>query len=207
MKKIMYMQYPDNGIHKIRVYRFCISNNDMYFISYLDELEHIETYTTLSYIDRILMNNPYNISLETLSSNCKELDIETLPQYIPCANLYSKKTTSKPKQEEWIHTHHIMLYFHDIQNNKYYLDREGLTIARNYNIKIEGKTSILSNKNCYSIKETELNELKNKTKDIYSWIKKGIIIGKPKNINQELNKMLELSKEENIDEYIIKRTI
>ncbi|MBR3145941.1 MAG: hypothetical protein IKF47_01630 [Bacilli bacterium] len=274
MKKIVYIQFPDNTIHDVEVYKFCKTENNMYYIEYFDLIKQIDMYTVLSNINNTLINIPDNeIPFDTLSQNAIKLDLNILPGYIPCITLINKKEIQtieppkaqtqnqfivyvdqnnnkyitknitnkygitnkdetitvdgityvkvyqsniddiikksgntetpiykdyynnqvsnydapeltkeqgKPIDPPYVHVHHIMSYYYDMQDNKYYLDREGLDIARKYNVEIEGTPTIALDKNCYSITKEQIENLKEKTIEMYSWIEKAVLINKDK---------------------------
>jgi hypothetical protein len=76
----------------------------------------------------------------------------------------------------------VFLYYIDQSNNKRFITRGFLDIARNLGINIEGIPKIIDNKNCYSITESELQELENKAN--LKGIEKKIIVEEKKEVKE-----------------------
>lgn len=198
MGKIVSMQYQDGSIHSINVNRFCKTYDNRYFIEYFDSNLHIDMYTVLSLVDGILMQNPnLKISHENLASNCKELNIDVLPDYIKCYTSYLQELMPKPpkqnqtnqeNQKQVIYVHRIMTYYFNMNTNTYYLDRKGYETSKENNIEIEGNPIIIENRNCYSITKEELDKLIENTNGKYRWMKKNVITKEIKP-----NKLLDVS--------------
>lgn len=187
MEKTVYIQYPDNTIHEVKAYRYAKTNDNKYhFIEYIPSNLNDKPYTVLSIENENFRNDPtIEISKETLTTNCKELDIYLLPTYIPYDDLNNKSskeelTIEKQSNSSKIITHKFMTYFNDIENKKFYLNRAGYEIAHKNNIIIEGTPKIIENKNCYSTTQEQLNDLIKNTKNSYMWIERQIMLADKK---------------------------
>lgn len=147
-----------------------ISNFDLqlslFFNVYIDKNNNNKLYIQKS------LCNKYNISYNTKRiinketyCNVEEFDIEKIEKLSKNEKIALKRKYIEINlKNETEAGNNLFMYYNDIENEKIYIDRNTLELARNYIDNIETTPKIIENKNCYLIDEKDLEKIEEITK-------------------------------------------